>query len=145
MSMSRAATAQLAKEIEAQRPTPEWDSIPELKKWKQKIKIKGKDELLTFDQMVCKYKDLDAEIEFRKEQMTAIKESIESAVLVSGEDKILCEGYRVNRITKQGSKKLSTEKLLEHGVSAMTIAACTEVGKEISYVQINKVKEPGTK
>lgn len=137
---TRAQTAALAKEIASHQPVPDWESIPELKKWKQQIEIRGEKKTLTFDQMVSKYKDLDAEIEYRKNQQVALKESIESAVLVSGEEKVLCEGYRVARITKRGSRKIVAEKLLEKGVSAQTIAECTEIGKEVSYVEIKKAK-----
>lgn len=141
-SMSRTQAAKLANEIEANRPIQAWDTNSELKKFKAKIQIKSGDtKTMNFEDMVTKYKDLSAEIEYRESIQRQLKEQIETAVLVSGEDAVSCSGYKVQRITKQGAKKLNQEKLLLKGVSALVIAECTDVGKESSYVSITKIKE----
>jgi hypothetical protein len=140
-TLSRSQQAKLASEIEANRPTPEWDSVSELKKWKHQMTIKGEKKTLTFDQLVTKYKDLSAEIDFRKKIADEIKEAIEAAVLVSGEERVTCEGYAVTLVTRSGSRKIVPERLLELGVPASTIAAATEVGKESQYVSIKTAKE----
>lgn len=136
MSLSKAATAKLAQEIEAQKPAPEWDQVPELRKWKQEVEVKGKKRAMTFDQMVSEYKDIDAEIKFRETSKKNLKEAIESAVVVSGEDRIECQGYHVIKIEKAGARKIDSQKLLELGVDAMTIAKATVVGKSVVYVDI---------
>ena len=145
-TLSRTAQAKLAAEIQSSLPSPEWDSIAELKKWKEKLTIKGKDETLTFDKMVAKYKDLDAEIKFREKAKETIKESIQAALLVAQAendqlDNVLCEGYSVSLVTRQGSKKIVPEKLLEQGVSIQQITAATEIGPSSQYVSIRAVKD----
>jgi hypothetical protein len=140
--MNRAQMATLANEIERARPTPEWETVAELKKFKQPVELKdGSKKVLKFDELVVAYKTLDAEIKFREAKKSLIKEALETAMLVSGEEKVMAEGYRVSLITKQGAKKISAEKLLGAGVSAMVIAASTEQGKESTYVDIRKAKE----
>lgn len=140
--MSRAALATLASEIEQSRPTPEWDSISELKRFRQEVSMKdGSKKKFTFDQLVVRYKEISAEIDFREKLKAEVKEAVEAAILLSGEEKVLAEGYRVSLVHKAGSKKISAEKLLSAGVSAMTIAAATEQGRESTYVDIRKAKE----
>lgn len=139
--MTRAQMAQLANEIEQSRPTPEWDSVPELKKFRQEIGSDKNKKKMSFDQLVVAYKEISAEIEFRKTRQSEIKESIEAAMLIGGEEKVLAEGYRVALITKQGAKKISAEKLLSNGVDAETIAKSMEMGKESTYIDIRKAKE----
>jgi hypothetical protein len=145
-NLSRAAAAKLAAtaaEIEANRPVPEWDSIPELRKWKEEVVIKGEKKRLTFDEMVVKYKDLDAEIKFRENIKKEIKLTIEAGLLLADVQKCMCEGYRVQVIEKEGAKKIDANKLLDLGVDADVIAAATVQGKSSSYVDIRSVKEPG--
>jgi hypothetical protein len=140
--MNRAQMATLASEIEQSRPIPEWDAVPELKRFKQEIAGKdGSKKKLTFDALVVAYKSLDQEIKFREGKKAELKESIEAAMLVCGEEKVLAEGYRIALITKQGSKKISAEKLLTNGVSADVIAKSMDVGKESTYVDIRRAKE----
>jgi hypothetical protein len=139
--MTRAQLATLANEIEQSRPTPEWDSVPELRKFKQEIETKDGKKKLSFDSLVVSYKMIDSEIKFREGKKAALKEAIEAAMLMSDEKAVTAEGYRVSLVTKQGAKKISAEKLLSAGVSAMTIAAATECGKESTYVDIRKAKE----
>ena len=139
--MNRAQLATLATEIEQSRPTPEWDSVPELKKFKQELTIKGDKKRMSFDALVIKYKEISSEIDFREKIKAELKESIEAAMLLSDEKSVLAEGYKINLITKQGNKKISAERLLGAGVSADTIARCTEVGKESTYVSISKAKD----
>jgi hypothetical protein len=139
--MNRAQLATLATEIEQSRPTPEWDSVPELKKFKQELVIKGEKKRMSFDQIVVKYKELDGEVKFRKKLMDDLKESLEAAMLVADCEECMCEGYPVQRITKQGSRKISAERLLGAGVSADVVARCTEIGPEITYVQVGKPKK----
>lgn len=141
-SLSRAAQTKLAAEIAANAPTPEWDSIPELRKWKESITLKGGEKkTLTFDQLVTRYKDIDAEIKYRESIKDEIKTALEAAMLVSEQEKVLCEGYGVSLVTREGSKKISPEKLLAAGVGADTIAKCVEVGKSSTYVSIKALKD----
>ena len=140
-SMNKSQAAKLAAEIEANRPAPEWDQVAELKKWKHPITLKDKKITMGFDELVCKYKDLAAEIDFRKRIQDDIKEAIEAAVLVSGEEKVLCEGYNVSLVKRAGTRKIIPEKLLELGVKASIIAQATEIGKESQYVSIKQAKE----
>lgn len=143
-SLNRASAAKLAAtaaEIEANRPVPEWDSIPELRKWKEEVEFKGKRVKLSFDEMVVKYKDLSAEIEFREKAKRELKLTIEAGLIVADTQKVLCEGYRVQIIEKEGSKKIDANKLLELGVEADTIAAATVQSKSSSYVDIRAAKD----
>ena len=140
--MNRTQTAQLAKEIEANRPAPEWSDVPELKKFKHTITLRGDKKTLTFDQLVTRYKDLDAEISYREKLKDELKEALQAAVIISEEDRVTCEGYMIQMVKRSGSKKIVPEKLLEQGVSADVIARATEVGKESQYISIRAVKEP---
>ena len=142
-NLSRSAQAKLASEIEANRPIPEWSTIPELKKWREDITLKGKDKKMSFDEMVVAYKDLSAEIEFREKSKKELKTNIEAALLVADVQKVACEGYRVQIIEKEGAKKIDANKLLDLGVSADVIAKATVQGKASSYADIRPMKEPG--
>lgn len=140
--MNRAQLAAIATEIQQSLPTKEWDAVPELKKFRQSIEVKSGDKRnMKFDELVVAYKTYDAEIKFRESKKSIIKEAIEAAMLVSGEEAVECEGYPVNLITKKGSRKISAERLLGAGVDADVIARCTEVGAELTYVQIGKAKK----
>lgn len=140
--MNRAQLATLANEIESARPVPEWDTVAELKKFTHSITAKdGAKKKLTFDQMVVAYKTYDAEVKFRTAKMADIKEGLEAAMLLADIDECQCEGYPVQRITKQGSRKISAERLLGAGVSSEVIARCTEIGPEVSYVQVGRPKK----
>lgn len=140
--MTRAQTAALAEEIQQSMPAPEWDTIPELRKFKQEITDKNGDrKKATFDQLVVADKMLSAEIKIREGKRKEIKDALTTAMTVAGEDTVMCEGYPVNMIVKAGSRKISAEKLLSKGVSAFVIAECTEIGDEIRYVQIGKAKK----
>jgi hypothetical protein len=142
MNLNRSQLATLAAEIEQSLPAPEWDSIPELKRFRHEIVGKdGKKAKLSFDQMVVKYKELDAEIKFREKIKADLKDGLEAAMLIADCTECECEGYPVQRITKQGSRKISVERLLGAGVLADTIAQCTEIGPEVTYVQIGKPKK----
>ena len=138
---SRTAQAKLAAEIEASRPVPEWDTVPELRKWKEKIKVNGKEKSMSFDEQVVKYKELGAEIEFRKKLQDDLKPMIQAALLMADVEKVNCEGYRVQIITKEGSKKIDAHKLMDLGVDADVIDAATVQGKGSSYVDIRPFKE----
>jgi hypothetical protein len=140
--VNRAQLATLATEIEQSRPTPEWDSVPELKKFKQELIIKGGEKKrFTFDQLVSRYKEIDAEIKFRESKKAEVKEAIEAAMLLSDESSVLAEGYKVNLVTKQGNRKIVAEKLLGAGVSADVIARCTDVSAPSTYVSISRAKD----
>lgn len=141
-SLSRTQQAALAKEIEANRPTPEWDSVPELKKWRERIKQKdGKERSMSFGEMVTLDLDLKAEQEHRQKIRDDIKAALEAAMLVADQQKLMCEGYPVNLVTRTGSRKIVAEKLLTLGVTPDVIARATEVGKESTFVQIGKPKK----
>lgn len=141
-SLNRAATAKLAAEIQAAAPVPEWDTVDELKSWREPIKqIDGKERKMSFAAMVALDLDLKAEQEFRQRVRDQIKTALEAAMLYADTDKVVCEGYPVNLVTRKGSRKIVPEKLLENGVSAQIIAASTEVGAESRYVQIGKPKK----
>lgn len=141
-SLSRSAQAKLAAEIQAAAPTPEWDSIDTLKKWRERIKQKdGKERAMTFGEMVALDLDLKAEQEHRQRVRDEIKVALEAAMLLADVDKVVCEGYPVNYVTRKGSRKIVAEKLLENGVPASVIAASTEIGPESHYVQIGKKKD----
>jgi hypothetical protein len=141
-SLSRTAQAKLAQEIQAAAPAPEWDSIPELKKWKETITLKGGDKKsLNFHELVSKSLDLKAEIEYREKVRKDIQIALEAAMLISEQTTVMCEGYPVNLVTRKGSLKLSKEKLLSNGVSPDVIAASMEVGEPATFVQIGKPKK----
>jgi hypothetical protein len=139
--LSKSAQTKLAAEIAANAPTPEWDSIPELKKWKETIALKGGEKKsMSFDQLVVKYKDIDAEIKYREGIKDAIKTALEAAMLMSEQEKVTCEGYGVSLVTREGNKKIVAEKLLANGVSPDVIAKSIEVGKSSTYVSIRPEK-----
>lgn len=142
-ALSKSQQAKLAAELVDKGPAPEWDTIPEIKKWKEKI-ITPKDKngkVMTFYDMVIRERELAAEIEFRKNQLDPIKQSLLAAMLVADTDKVGCEGYNVCKVSKSGSKKVSVEKLMRAGVDADTIAACTEQGAGNEYVQVKVAKD----
>jgi len=140
--MNRAQIATLATEIEQSRPTPEWDSIGELKKFRTQIEIKGGEKkTVKFDDLVVLYKTLKAEVEFRENRLKDIREALETAMLLADEKQVVCEGYPVNYITKKGSRRIVAEKLLANGVSADTIAKSTEISADSSYVMVGKPKK----
>jgi hypothetical protein len=139
---SRAATARLALEIEANRPIPEWDSVPELKKWKETIALKnGEKKNLDFHDLVMKSLDLKAEIEYREKIRKDIQTALEAAMLLADMESVICDNYPVNYVTRAGSRKIIPEKLLENGVPATVIAACTETSKDSHFVQIGRPKK----
>jgi hypothetical protein len=140
--VNRAQLATLATEIEQSRPTPEWDSVPELKKFRTQIELKGGEKkTLKFDDLVVLHKSLKAEVEFREIRLREIKEALETAMLLADEKQVVCEGYPVNYITKKGSRKIVAEKLLANGVSADIVAKSTEIGPDSCYVMIGKPKK----
>ena len=67
--------------------------------------------------------------------------AIEAAMLMSEQEKIVCEGYGVSLVTREGNRKIVAERLLENGVGADVIAKCTEIGKSSTYVSIKTLKE----
>lgn len=140
-ALARAQMAKLAAEIESVRPVPEWDQVADLKKYRATVKLKDGEKKLNFEQLIDKFTDIKSEIKYREALLAGIKESIETALAVSGEDAVTAIGYKVAVIRKQGSRKIVAEKLLAAGVSAMVIAGATEQGKEITYVDIRKAKE----
>jgi len=101
--LSRTAQAKLAAEIAATAPAKEWDSVPELKKWREQIMLKnGERKSMSFDDLVLKYKDIDAEIKYREGILGEIKTSLTAAMLVSGETEVMCENYPVQYVTRKG-------------------------------------------
>ena len=141
-SLSRTATAKLAAEIEANRPVPEWDTVAELKRWREEITLKnGEKKKMSFDELVVKYKDVDAEIKYREGIKKEIKVAIEAGLLLADIEKVACEGYKIQVITKDGSRKVDSQKLLELGVSADTIAKATVQSAGSSYIDIRAMKE----
>ncbi|HXN71590.1 MAG TPA: hypothetical protein VN861_03440 [Candidatus Acidoferrales bacterium] len=140
-ALARAQMARLAAEIEQSMPVKEWDSIPELKRFKQRIKLKDGEKLLTFDQMVDKVTDIQNEIKFRNGILKELKEALVTALDVAGEEHVTCIGYPVNIVEKKGSRRVDAKKLLEKGVSAMVIAECMKTGKGSRYVQVGKPDE----
>lgn len=140
-SLSAAERIKLARELEQSRPLAEWDSIPALRKWKEEIVVRGKKEKYSYNELVIEYKKLGAEIDIREALRKELKSAIETGLLLSEEEALACEGYKIQRIEKQGSKKVDEMKLLEHGVSAKVIADCTVQGKSSVYVDIRKMKE----
>ena len=140
--LSRTQTAKLAAEIAATAPAKEWDQVPELKKWKEQIMLKGGErKSMNFADLVTKYKDIDAEIKYREGILADIKTSLTAAMLLSGETEVVCENYPVQYVTRKGSRKIVPEKLLELGVSADTIAKATVIGEESNFVTIGKPKK----
>jgi len=140
--MTPTETQKLAQEIKSNAtPTPVWSNVEELVDMRHPITIDGRKRQLTFAKAVELYKALDAEIEQKEAIKRELKKAIEAAMLMSGEQQVACEDYKVTMITKSGTKKIVPEKLLELGVDAMVIAKATEVGKETTYAQITKNKE----
>ena len=140
-TLSRTQQAKLAAEILATQPTPDWDSVAELKKWRSTIELKGEKKTLKFDDLVNKYKDVDAEISYREKIKDALKMEIQAAILVADIQKVSCEGYSVSLVERKGSRKIMPEKLLEAGVTAMQIAQATEIGPSSQYIQIRAAKD----
>jgi hypothetical protein len=108
--------------------TPPWNRYPELKD-------------LDFGRLCEQRQILHDEIAFRETRKKALDEQIEAALAVAGVEKVVWEDRPVQIVHKSGSAKLVPEKLLEHGVPADTIAACTTVGAGYSYLLIGKPKK----
>ena len=141
-TLSRTAQAKLAAEIQANVPAKEWDQIPELRKWKEQITLKGGEKKsLSFREMVEKSLDLKAEIEYREAIRKEIQTHLEAAMLIADQTTVVCEGYPVNLVTRAGSRKIVPEKLLEQGVTADVIARATVIGSESIFVQIGKPRK----
>lgn len=107
---------------------PEWSRFPELKD-------------LDFGRLCEQRQILYDEITFRESRQKALDEQIEAALAVAGVEKVIWEDRPVQIVHKSGSAKLVPEKLLEAGVPASTIAACTTVGAGYSYLLIGKPKK----
>jgi len=140
-SLSRTQQAKLAEEIQSTLPPAEWDQVADLKSWREEIEIKGKKKKLTFDEMVNLDRDLTGEIEYREGIRKQLRDSIKAAMAVADTEKVLCEGYNVAIVTREGSRKIVPEKLVELGVSPTTIAQATEIGPSSSFVNIRAAKK----
>ena len=140
-ALARAQMAKLAAEIEQSMPSLEWDSNPVLKKFRATVKLKDGEKKLSFEQMVDKFTDLRNEINFREGILDKLKEEMQTAMDVAGEESVMCIGYPVNVITKKGSRKVNAQKLVARGVSADLIAECTDVSEGSRYVQVGKPKK----
>jgi len=141
-SLSRTAQAKLAEEIAANRPAPEWDSVPELspRKWKEPVALKDGEKRLNFGEMAELSLKLKGEIEYREKVRKQIQLHLEAAMLIADLKEVMYEGHPVQYITRQGSRKLSDKKLMENGVTPDQIAASYEIGDPVSFVQIGKPK-----
>jgi hypothetical protein len=107
---------------------PKWEQFKELKQ-------------LGFARLCEKRQTLHDEIEFRKTKMAEIDEEIEAALGAAGTEKVIWEDRAVQIVTKEGSRKLSAQLLLNKGVEADVIAECTEQGKSYSYLLFGKPKK----
>lgn len=140
-SLSAAERIKLARELEQSRPLAEWDSIPALKKWKEEIVVRGKKEKYSYNELVIEYARLGKEIDDREGLRKEIKTAIEAGLLVSGEEKLACSGFKIQIVERKGSKRVDEMKLLEHGVSRKIIADCTIIGKSSQFIDIRAIKE----
>jgi hypothetical protein len=139
--LSRSAQAKLAADIAASVPAKEWDQVPEIKKFREEVELKGGKKRLSFGEMVNLSIDLKAEIEYRERIRKEIQTHIEAAMLLADETEVMWENYPVQLITRAGSRKIVPEKLLEQGVPADVIAKATVISAESTFAQIGKPKK----
>jgi len=88
-------------------------------------------------ELAAEYLSLNAEgskIEARKKE---IREQFEEMLLSAGEPIVQGDFFVTEVVTSHKAKKLSPEKLLEHGVKMPVIEACYEGGEEFSYIKVS--------
>jgi hypothetical protein len=97
--------------------------------------------VMYFDQLVEEYGRLGDEISFRESRQKELKDALTAAILMSGKEKVSCEGYKLGMVEKKGSKKILPELLISQGVTPDQIAKATTVSAASSYLDIRKYKE----
>lgn len=140
----QAQQQQLAREIEQQaaQNAVDWATVPELIEFRNTFTDSaGKPVTLDFGNIVEEYGMLQAQADAIKAKQDELRQAVQVAILLAGRDRVDCAGQRINRIEKKGARKIVAEKLLAHGVSADTIAACTDVGQSVSYIEIRRIKD----
>lgn len=145
MTMNRTETAKLAAELaEQSQPVPDWSTVDELATVQYEIPNPRPESApirLNYGQCVDLYKTLDREVKERQVRMEELRGTLQAALMVSGQKKVKAGDHVCQMVEKAGSRKISAEKLLAHGVSAQTIAESTEVGKGSTYLQIRAAGE----
>ena len=86
-----------------------------------------------------------AEVEGKvKAEKEANARALEAALVKAKADKVRCEQFAITRVPgKAGASKIDGKRLLEAGVSAVTIQACTVTGKPgKGYVLVTDTSKP---
>jgi hypothetical protein len=140
--------AEITKNVEA--TAVEWAGVPELLEFTTTIptpqysaeheKVIMVDHIYTFDALVDEYAQIKADMEKLDVRTKLLREAMQTGLMLSGKDKVLCHGPRAAIVTKAGSKKIVPEKLVKLGVSPEVIAEATEIGKPSTYFEVREVK-----
>ena len=96
---------------------------------------------VAFDRLVEEYRALSEMIRLNEEEKKQLSEKLMSYLADSEAKTVMSGELRVTLAQNPGRSTLSKEKLLEAGVSAQTIAACTVAGKPYSYVLVSEAKK----
>jgi len=142
-SLTKSQRTQLAAELAAAAPAPDWESVAELspKKFREEVDLKDGKKRLNFGEMVELSLKLKSEIEYRERIRKDIQTHLAGGLLLADKTEVMYENYPVQYVTRSGSRKLSAEKLMANGVKPDTIAASYEIGEESSFVLIGKPKK----
>lgn len=95
-----------------------------------------------FSNQVTKRQEIKGRMEDLKAQLDTLNGEIEVEMARNNLKLVSCGQYRVN-LVESSSSTLSKEKLVEAGVPAETILACT-VTKEYAYVQVTDTQKRKT-
>lgn len=142
--MTPTETAKLTAELEQLQPVPDWSTVDELAAVVYEIPNPRPESApikLNYGECVEAYKALDHEIKERQAKQEKLRETLQAALMVSGQKKVKAGDYVCQMIEKAGSKKIVAEKLLAKGVQASVIAECTEIGKGSTFMMIRSVGE----
>lgn len=138
-AISKAQAKQAAKPTKAQKQAKTVQSIEKLglvPEWSEYKELRD----LGFDRLVETRTRLKDEIEFRQKKIKELDDEIQGALAVAGAEKVTWEDRPVQIIHSKAGDRVIPEKLLLAGVPADTIADCTEIGKQYSYLLVGKPK-----
>ncbi len=124
-----------SKEIAA---PPETEEVPELQEFGLK-----RHELGPLSQMIVQHGELGVEKRMLEKERNKLTPKIKAALGEHGIGKAFCGDWRVSYFNTP-RESLSTQLLLEHGISPATIKACT-VTKDVYTLRISPRSEPEPK
>lgn len=93
-----------------------------------------------FDRLVEEYRALSEMIRLNEQEKKELSEKLMSYFADSEAKTVMSGGLRVTLAQNPGRSTLSKEKLIEAGVSALTIQACTVEGKPYQYILVSEPK-----